>query len=73
MQLWSDAFVMNVGKTVFGLTATQTTTAAGITGAIGFVSAIFGLWEKIEARLPRKPPATGSKTAKGKKRRQQEK
>ena len=69
IQLWSDAFVMNVGKTVFGLTATQTTTAAGITGTVGFVSAVFGLWEKIEARLPRKQTTVSSKPIKGKKRR----
>ncbi len=72
MQLWSDAFVMNVGKTVFGLTATQTTTAAGVTGTVGFVSTVFGLWEKIEARLPRKQPTTGSKPTKGKKRKKKE-
>ncbi|MEK7325502.1 MAG: LysM peptidoglycan-binding domain-containing protein [Chloroflexota bacterium] len=67
IQLWSDAFVMNVGKTVFGLTATQTTTAAGITGTVGFVSAVFGLWEKIEARLPRKQTTVSGKPTKGKK------
>lgn len=72
IQLWNDTFVMNVGKSVFGLTSTQTTTAAGIVGTVGFVSTVYGLWEKIEARLSLKQPPVSAKQATGKKRKKKE-
>jgi len=56
LPLWSDSFAMDVGKTIFGLTITQINTATGVLAGCGFLSTVYGLWEKIEPRLSRKKP-----------------